>query len=460
MTLEKSIEEIKKMFWGVLKGIYNPEEEEDVKTHLITNLATLTSYAKSCLPPEQKKEYEKHFTKAKDVLLKFDSAGPWFRELPEMIDTVYNVITYANMLQIEYHRFNSTDSDTIQYIYTKLETLEMQVNSLIEDLKKIKKQILPMITSQEQLDLTTSKEEQIPLEKPTLPETIREAEVFDEPIDLSPVRIKEVEKEPEIEPELVTDSAEETEVPEEELTEIQIEIKDDTKDLIEGIELASQYEFSQEPFMQTIESEQEALKHLANLLSALDPGDDTVISPLTEKLMSLQEGEYESSEEIPSIENAVIVEEGLSDEEIAEVHEFRSSVSRLGHVLSTPREIEDTAEFVSSIKKTIADVSKDRDLEVGKKSKLTKIIEAEVGEAEKPPIQSEDIENVIRHLETRRQKAVERIHQLENALNSEKIDEQEWQELRIKAEQHMLRIEDTLDGYKRYLAKLHAKNIE
>ncbi|TET74496.1 MAG: hypothetical protein E3J43_09770, partial [Candidatus Heimdallarchaeota archaeon] len=114
MSLEKAIEEIKTMFWGVLKGKFNPEEEEDVKTHLITNLATLSSYVKTCLPPEQQKEYEKHFSTAKDILLKFDSAGPWFRELPEMIDTVYNVITYANMLQIEYHRFSGTENDTLQ----------------------------------------------------------------------------------------------------------------------------------------------------------------------------------------------------------------------------------------------------------------------------------------------------------------------------------------------------------
>jgi hypothetical protein len=64
---------------------------------------------------------------------------------------------------------------------------------------------------------------------------------------------------------------------------------------------------------------------------------------------------------------------------------------------------------------------------------------------------------VIKHLETRRQKAIERIQQLEHALNSEKIDEEEWQELRIKAERHMLRVEDTLDGYKRYLTKLKSQ---
>ncbi len=203
------------------------------------------------------------------------------------------------------------------------------------------------------------------------------------------------------------------------------------------------------------------MKQLANLLSALDPGDDTVISPLTEKLMTIgKEDEIEALEEIPSLDEGTVVEEGLSEEELAEVHEFRTSVSRLSHILSTPTEIEDAAEFVSSIKKTIADVSKDKDLETGKKSKLTEIIEAEVGDVEKPPIQTEDIENVIKHLETRRQKALERIQQLEDALNSEKIDESEWQELRIKAEQHMLRVEDTLDGYKRYLAKLKTKSTK
>ncbi len=463
MSLEKAIEEIKKMFWGVLKGQFNPEEEEDVKTHLITNLATLTSYAKTCLPPDQKKEYEKHFSKAKNILLKFDSAGPWFRELPEMIDTVYNVITYANMLQIEYHRFNGTENDTIQYIYTKLETLEMQVNSLIEDLKKIKSlksTSIPAdqpISIDEPLKETVEIEEQLELE----PE---EVQVFDEPIEETPIEIKEIEKETKVVSQIDSEIIEDVEIPEEEevLEEPEV-MEDDAQDLIEGIELASQYEFEQEPFMQTIESEQEALKQLANLLSALDPGDDIVISPLTEKLMTIGEDAAEDVEEIPSIEGSVIVEEGLSDEEIAEVHEFRSSVSRLTHVLTTPQETEDAAEFVSSIKKTIADVSKDKDLEDGEKSPLTKLIEAEtgeVGEIETPPVQSEDIENVVKHLETRRQKALERIQQLEEALNSEKIDEEEWQELRIKAEKHMLRVEDTLDGYRRYLAKLQTKSTD
>ena len=443
MTLEKSIEEIKKMFWGVLKGQFNPEEEEDVKTHLITNLATLTSYAKTCLPPDQMKEYEKHFTKAKNVILKFDTAGPWFRELPEMIDTVYNVITYANMLQIEYHRFTGTERDDTQFVNTKLETLEMQVNSLIEEIKKIKKQISASSQIHQPISIDETKSELLKSE--ILEEETIESQIEEE-TDTTPIEIKEVE--------MSKESVEETV----EEVEVEVEAIDDSQDLIDGIELASQYEFEQEPFVQNIESEQEALKQLANLLSALDPGDDTVISPLTEKLMTIgDEDEIEKLDEVPSIEESTIVEEGLSEEEIAEVHEFRSSVSRLSHVLSTPTEIEDAADFVSSIKKTIADVSKDKDLEVGEKSKLTKIIEAETGETEKPPIQSEDIENVIKHLETRRQKAIERIQQLEDALNSEKIDEEEWQELRIKAERHMLRVEDTLDGYKRYLAKLQTK---
>ena len=82
------------------------------------------------------------------------------------------------------------------------------------------------------------------------------------------------------------------------------------------------------------------------------------------------------------------------------------------------------------------------------------MIEAESDETEKSPVQSEDIQNIITHLESKRQKALERIQQLEQALNSEKIDEEEWQELRIKAEKHVLRIEDTLDGYRRYIKKI------
>ncbi|MCK5141069.1 MAG: hypothetical protein KAQ70_02660, partial [Candidatus Heimdallarchaeota archaeon] len=148
------------------------------------------------------------------------------------------------------------------------------------------------------------------------------------------------------------------------------------------------------------------------------------------------------------------IDEGLTDEELEEVHAFRGSVSRLGSVLSAPEGDEDAADFVSSIKKTIAHVSEEKDIEPEEKSPLTKMIEAESGETEKLPVQSEDIQNIITHLESKRQKALERIQQLEQALNSEKIDEEEWQELRIKAEKHVLRIEDTLDGYRRYIKKI------
>ncbi|MHA1417651.1 MAG: hypothetical protein ACTSVO_06815 [Candidatus Heimdallarchaeaceae archaeon] len=446
MNLEEAIEEIKKMFWGVLKGEYNPDEEENVKAHLITNLATLTSFAKSFLPLEQQEEYEKHFQKAKDALLKFDSAGPWFRELPEMTDTVYNVITHANMLQIEYQRSVAVDNDALQYLNAKLESLELSFNSLNEEIKKIKAKTseLPIGEIIEEETVPEKEVEIIPetdtKEKKEVTEIISsDVEIFDEEIEEKGVDA-EVEAD-NSKTEIVPEAKEEITIKEKE------DVSSDAKDLIEGIELASQYEFKQEPFMQTLESEQESLKKLATLLTALDPGDDSVISPLTEKLLTL-------GDDIPSLpEQEMIIDEGLTDEELEEVHAFRTSVSRLGGVLSAPEE-EDSAEFVSSIKKTIASVSEEKDIEPEEKSPLTKMIEAESGETEKSPVQSEDIQNIITHLESKRQKALERIQQLEQALNSEKIDEEEWHELRIKAEKHVLRIEDTLDGYRRYIKKI------
>jgi len=467
MSLEKAIEEIKTMFWGVLKGKFNPEEEEDVKTHLITNLATLSSYVKTCLPPEQQKEYEKHFSTAKDILLKFDSAGPWFRELPEMIDTVYNVITYANMLQIEYHRFSGTENDTLQFINAKLETLELNINSIREETKKLKQQIAALLQLQRNNIQITEIEpsKQIPIKlNDEKNQDDSSVQVFEEQVEAETEKPKVEEiKEQEIIEEVKLDSVPVDSAPLDDISETteqpEKDLMDDAKDLIEGIELASQYEFEQEPFMRNIETEQEALKELAGLLSALDPGDDSVISPLTEKLLSIGDEKGETTLlSTPSIDESVISEEGLSKKEIAEVYEFRSSITRLNKVLSTPQQKETAADFVSSIKETIAHVSKEKDFEIEEKSTLTKIIEAEAGEADKTPIQFEDIENVIKHLETRRHKAIERIQQLEHALNSEKIDEEEWQELRIKAEKHMLRVEDTLDGYKRYLAKLQSQS--
>jgi hypothetical protein len=304
----------------------------------------------------------------------------------------------------------------------------MNVNYMLEDLKKLKKQTATL------LGTPIPAEEKIEETIEELPSEVEEEIEVIESEDIEEIQPKEVIEEIELEEKDVDDP-----------------VPTETQDLIEGIELASQYEFEQEPFVETIESEQESLKKLAGLLSALDPGDDTVISPLTEKLMSLGD-----DEEISIIDEPPIIEEGLSEEEIADAQAYRSSVSRLSRVLSAPASQEDAAQFVSSIKKTIATVSQEKDLEVGEKSALTKIIEAETGEVEKPPVQTEDIQNIIKHLESRREKAIERIQQLEDALTTEKIDEEEWQELRIKAERHMLRIEDTLDGYKRYLDKLQS----
>ncbi len=448
MNLEEAIEEIKKMFWGVLKGEYNPDEEENVKAHLITNLATLTSFAKSFLPLEQQEGYETHFRKAKDVLLKFDSAGPWFRELPEMTDTVYNVITHANMLQIEYQRSLAVDNDALQYLNAKLESLELSFHSLNEEIKKIKTKTskLPKGEIIEKETVTEKEIEKVEVvpevddkeNKDEIKEIPTEIEIFEE-------EIKEENADEELD---TTQIESEQEVKDEIIIKEKEDVSSDAKELIEGIELASQYEFKQEPFMQTLESEQESLKKLASLLTALDPGDDSVISPLTEKLLTL-------GDDLPSMpEQEMIIDEGLTEEELEEVQAFRTSVSRLGGVLSAPEEEEDAAEFVSSIKKTIAHVSEEKDIEPEEKSALTKMIEAESGETEKSPVQSEDIQNIITHLESKRQKALERIQQLEQALNSEKIDEDEWQELRIRAEKHVLRIEDTLDGYRRYIKKI------
>ncbi|MCK5142103.1 MAG: hypothetical protein KAQ70_07910, partial [Candidatus Heimdallarchaeota archaeon] len=330
------------MFWGVLKGEYNPDEEENVKAHLITNLATLTSFAKSFLPLDQQEEYEKHFQKAKDVLLKFDSAGPWFRELPEMTNTVYNVITHANMLQIEYQRSVAVDNDALQYLNAKLESLELSFHSLNEEIKKIKAKTskLPKAEIIEEEPVTEKEVEVIPeIDTKEKEEVIKvipsEKEVFDE-------EIKEKDADEDID---TIETETETEVKDEIVIKEKKDVSSDAKDLIEGIELASQYEFEQEPFMQTLESEQASLKKLASLLTALDPGDDSVISPLTEKLLTL--GDDISS----TPEQEMMIDEGLSEEELEEVHAFRGSVSRLGSVLSAPEGEENAAQFVSSIKK-------------------------------------------------------------------------------------------------------------
>lgn len=450
MSLEKAIEEIKKIFWGVIKGEFSPDEEEDVKAHLISLLATLTSFAKSFLPPDRLEEYEKHFSDAKDILQKFDSAGPWFRELPEMMNTIYNVITFANMLQIEYQRYSGVETDSLQFISSKLEALEMRVNSVQTELKKINS-YLPVIFEKIGVPTFAIKEE--PVEQ----EELTEQEEDGEEEKVSENELLEI-----IDPDLtIIEETEAGEPQQEDLLEVEKgkSKANNAQDLIEGIELASHYEPdpSHKPIIESLMTEKESLAKLANLLTVLDSSDDNIISPLTKKLISLGENDEVVSQEGVSIEETmseIKIEEGMSEDDIQEIHDFRESVSRLGSILTKPQSKTEAASFVSTIKETIATVSSKKEVEISEKSKLTKIIEEESEEAERQPVQSVDIQNVITHLETKRLKAVERIQQLEQTINSENVDEEEWQDLMIKSQKHLLRIEDTLDGYKRYLTKL------
>lgn len=130
-----------------------------------------------------------------------------------------------------------------------------------------------------------------------------------------------------------------------------------------------------------------------------------------------------------------------------------SSVDRLSDILASPDKIQDAATFISAIRDTIDQVAKQTD-DDSTSTPLTKIIEAETGQTDETPLSIADIENIISHLENKRENAIERVKKLEKIIATEKMDEAEWQDLMISAQQHLLRIEDTLDGYKRVLNKL------
>lgn len=312
--IEDAVEEIKQMFWGVLKGSYSPEEEEDVKVRLITALSSLTAFAKSFLPEEQQQEYEEQFSQARNILQRFDSAGPWFRELPEMIDAVYNILTYANVLQIEVQRYKDMNNDALQYYNIKLEKIEMKLNSLENELRKIKTYVKERITKEDlvkesEIIEIEEKEEKLLqtqeiLGEETKLETVERAEDLEEALEL-------VKEEPEL---LQVDEAVEMEEPEtvdetvmskledittEDISSIPKDISKEDINLIEGIELASKLEEDHIPIKESLETESESLQKLANLLQALDPGDDLVLSPLTQKLLELSgdEGKAEIAAE-------------------------------------------------------------------------------------------------------------------------------------------------------------------
>ncbi|MHA1260445.1 MAG: hypothetical protein ACTSRO_12585, partial [Candidatus Heimdallarchaeaceae archaeon] len=206
-----------------------------------------------------------------------------------MIDTVYNIITHANMLQIEYRRYKGTETDSFEFLKMKIETLEMAITSMQEELK-ILKNVLQKgeIITLPKTVLEESESMEKPIEARVEEEPIAEKNMSSEQVaDLieekqveKEIVIKEVEKPEDLESTEKTEQIEETilktdsEKPEVELKKEKESESSEVKDLIEGIELASQYEFEHEPFVQNIETEQESLKKLANLLSALDPGDD------------------------------------------------------------------------------------------------------------------------------------------------------------------------------------------
>ncbi|MHA1115197.1 MAG: hypothetical protein ACTSRR_04150 [Candidatus Heimdallarchaeaceae archaeon] len=474
--IEDAVEEIKQMFWGVLKGSYSPEEEEDVKVRLITALSSLTAFAKSFLPEEQQQDYEEQFSQARNILQRFDSAGPWFRELPEMIDAVYNILTYANVLQIEVQRYKDMNNDALQYYNIKLEKIEMKLNSLENEFRKIKTYIKGRTTEEDlvkeseiiEIEEKEGKEEKLLqtqeiLGEETTLETVERAEDLEEALEL-------VKEEPEL---LQVDEAVEMEKPEtanetvmseledittEDISSIPKDISKEDINLIEGIELASKLEEDHIPIKESLETESESLQKLANLLQALDPGDDLVLSPLTQKLLELSgdEGKAEIAAEKKQ-EFQIDVQEQTGTE-VAKETEIKdasvpSSVDRLSDILASPDKIQDAATFISAIRDTIDQVAKQTD-DDSTTTPLTKIIEAETGQTDETPLSIADIENIISHLENKKENAIERVKKLEKIIATEKMDEAEWQDLMISAQQHLLRIEDTLDGYKRVLNKL------
>ncbi|UJG42402.1 MAG: hypothetical protein K9W46_08300 [Candidatus Heimdallarchaeum endolithica] len=459
--IEDAVEEIKQMFWGVLKGSYNPEEEEDVKVRLITALSSLTAFAKSFLPEEQQQEYEEQFSQARSILQRFDSAGPWFRELPEMIDAVYNILTYANVLQIEVQRYKDLNNDALQYYNIKLEKMEMKLNSLENELRKIKTYIKEKSTKEELKESETTeeeKEEKLLQTQDTSEKEIiiqAEEEVKEESKLLQTEEAIRIE-EPETTKEISISELEE--VPTEKISTTPSNISEEDINLIEGIELASKLEEDHIPIKESLETESESLQKLANLLQALDPGDDLVLSPLTQKLLKLSVDE-EKTEIIEEKRHELQIDTqeqvGTELETVSETTDVSvpSSVDRLSDILASPDKVQDAATFISAIRDTIEQVAKQTD-DDSTSTPLTRIIEAETGQTDETPLSITDIENIISHLENKRENAIERVKKLEKIIATEKMDEAEWQDLMINAQQHLLRIEDTLDGYKRVLNKL------
>ncbi|MFX0096508.1 MAG: hypothetical protein ACFE7E_01975 [Candidatus Hodarchaeota archaeon] len=100
MDLEKAIEKLENAYRAMLNGDFTPEEEARARVQMLSFLSTIRAAALAS-SGNTAKSLAKKTENVKNLLIAFDPYGPWFREVNELVDEVYDLIATAKTIKLE-----------------------------------------------------------------------------------------------------------------------------------------------------------------------------------------------------------------------------------------------------------------------------------------------------------------------------------------------------------------------
>jgi len=124
LNLEKAIEKLENAYRAMLNGDFTPEEEARARVQMLSFLSTIRAAALAS-SGNTAKSLAKKTEHVKNLLIAFDPYGPWFREVNELVDGVYDLITTAKTIKLE---------ETIQ---KPPANLDIKLNELNQNLEKL-----------------------------------------------------------------------------------------------------------------------------------------------------------------------------------------------------------------------------------------------------------------------------------------------------------------------------------
>lgn len=136
MNLEKAIEKLENTYRAMLNGDFTPEEEARARVQMLSFLSTIraAALASTGVTAESLADKTEHI---KNLLIAFDPYGPWFREVNELVDGIYDLITTAKTIKLEetIHRPPIDLDAKLNELNQNLEKLSLTVSSEVSTLR-------------------------------------------------------------------------------------------------------------------------------------------------------------------------------------------------------------------------------------------------------------------------------------------------------------------------------------